>query len=73
MKEARDGKTEKREQRRKDIQRQQNNENEKEACESHLSEVKSRLPTLTHLTDTLNISHWTINGPISCVCACVCV
>lgn len=25
----------------------------------------------THLTDTLIISHWTMNGPISCVFACV--
>lgn len=59
-------------QKRKDIQRQQNKENEGKSCESHLNEpwvvCHLRLPTLTHLTDTLNISHWTINGPISRVC-----
>lgn len=71
---GRDGKTEKRKHKRKDIQRQHNNENEGKASESHLNKVRVVghlcLPTLTHLTDTPNISHWTINGPMSCVCVC---
>lgn len=42
----------------------------KKACESRVSEAgvvgHITLPTLTRLTDTLDISHWTINRPVSC-------
>lgn len=54
----------------KNERRQQNENERKKACESRASEAgvvgHVILPTLTRLTDTLNISHWTINRPVSC-------
>lgn len=52
------------------IQRQQRRESEGKAHEMDVSEDRSRGPTLTHWTDTLDINQWTVNGPFSCVCKC---
>lgn len=52
------------------IQRQQRRESEGKAHEMDVSEDRSRGPTLTHWTDTLDINQWTVNGPFSCVSKC---
>lgn len=54
------------------IQRQQRQESEGKALEMDVSEDRSRGPTLTRPTDTLDINQWTVNGLFSRVRKCAC-